>query len=525
MASVKRLLKQVTVEGKIEDPEFTEDLYALMRLEGSGLPDDNRMKAMADKMFKSDPHKGKGRSVPGFYMIIKKRQMLLNQFVKMPYFQALAHQPDLIDSVGRLLRTFNEMYKKVRQSQCQSCQLKPQCAFGQQYGAYMTDISMVIDPDFDKKIDPNCPSYPEVSSLNQMNTAANAFANLLGAVDARSIADQMAGASAAEIADFEKFVADLEVGYDNSEDPVDEEQDYQPTMAGAGGAGKGINFNASFNANHICQTVETFVGKLTQQQLAVYDLGLKFTLALQGKGVKKFTPVKHIDKDKSVENIKSLSEVSKVSASQQAMPEELFDARLAKKQLHKVKHLKPDKDKKKLLYFLIDASGSMKGQLGPNGQHGLFTRGALCSTMSLAMTRKVEKDDGIVFCRFFGGSVGRLFIAHDKESYNDLCKMIADCDYNADSTSIDSALRAAVSDIETACSTFPIAESEVLMITDCEDSLALTSMKEIVKKHEINILDVAGSHKGTHATLKAVANKYYKANESTPDVSKLVTLL
>jgi hypothetical protein len=162
------LMKVVTRELALPDSGFGEDLFALLRLKGSGLPSKDRLLATAKRIAAKE-------QVPwqGVHLLMAKRKTLLEGIVKLPYFHGISvTQKDLVFGVRRMLSTFRTLYLKTRQAQCLGCSLKSQCAFGQQYEKVASDITKVLDPDYQKKVHDNCPHLPEITSANQIAEAS-----------------------------------------------------------------------------------------------------------------------------------------------------------------------------------------------------------------------------------------------------------------------------------------------------------------------------------------------------------------
>lgn len=528
---VKRLLKQIAYEGAIDDPGFVEDIFALMRLKGSGLPDKDRIKVMADAIGAK-----MNRPPIGINLLMTKRKMILEKLIQLPYFMALFAQDDLIASTRRLVMTFRTFYKKVREAQCVTCHLKTTCAFGMQYGQAAQMITKVLDVNYDRKVHVDCPVRPEISAANQFWASVNQLAAVTKAGPVQSVVDRVDGITSKveDVLNANGTVPDVRMDedtlsdVDNCDPDHGDLDDYVPAAAllgdGPGSPGMGIGFRTSFTGNHVCKVTEDFVEQVTREQLAIFELGMRFDVALSSAEALNFKPVEHMADDQEPTNIKSLSDLARLAASQHALPDEVFDAKLEKKELVVANYKEPDeKKKKKLLYLLIDSSGSMALQLG-NGSFGLFTRASLASVMALSLARKARDEGGIIYCRFFEGSAGSRHKAETKAEFASLMQFIGKNDYDGSSTNVQSALNAACRDIRAAKSKTTLAMSDILLITDCEDQLSSDAVKQAMLglDGELNVIDVAGSTTGKSLALVEAANNYYKVNETVPDVSKLV---
>lgn len=513
---VSLLLAEISKEIGVTDLGFSEDVFSLMRLKGNGLPDPARIELMADAITKNSK-----LSKIGAKLLMSKRKMILERMIGLAYFKSLAAQKDLVLGVKRLLISFKTLYYKQRQSQCMSCKLRNNCDFGKQYGNSMTDITKVIDPDFQIKAHQDCPVIPEISFVNQFDAAMQSFLQFMA--QQNQALTQAAGANVGPASGVQALTADdPDPQQDGEIDPESANDDYVPSRGD--GSGDNTGYNNTHTGQHICQVTEAFINQVTNAQLLIFELGRNFDLALQKAKNANFKPVPQVEHDQNQDQIKSESEVSKLVSSQHGLPEEVYDARLKKKQLIKREYQKPD-DKKQLLYLLVDSSGSMSGQLVSNSRYNLYTRGILATVFSLSLARKVKADKGIMFLRFFEGSPSMLHKATSAQDFDDLFQVITKNNYGGGGTDIPAALQAAVTDIERQDAEEALAKSEILLITDCEQALDKAMLKTLLKKHECNVLDVSGGSHGTNQALKALAKNYYKADEAAVDVNKLVALL
>jgi uncharacterized protein with von Willebrand factor type A (vWA) domain len=281
-------------------------------------------------------------------------------------------------------------------------------------------------------------------------------------------------------------------------------------------------------ANHVCQVTEKLIDDLTVKQLAIFELGNKFSKELQEQKQGKFKPTTEVEEDKRTRTIERVSDVQKITPSQHGLPEEVFAAKQDKKMLVKTEHLKQEENKK-ILYILQDNSGSMGGQVGfssggRSSCHGLYTRGSLSQLFSFGIARRVRDDKGTLFHRFFAGAPSELREARGKANdFEAMLEWIRSASFDEGSTDIDAAVKAAVADIKRGGGSLEL--SEILLITDCEAELDASKFPALLQGCELNVLDVAGNGSKEHAVLKAVATKYYKVNESAANVSKLVELI
>lgn len=532
---VSEYLKNMAKQFGFDDPGFVEDMFSLLRLKGAGLPSDDRM----IRLTKYIVSRNKSMSEIGVSLLIKKRKIMLESLLKLPYFHALAKMPDATAALERLIVNFKKLYYKVRTAQCLSCDLINKCKFGKQYSNSVKLITRVIDPDFEKKVHDDCPVRPEIAGLNQMVMAVNAMRQVAsGAPDANiakhkdtdkpspDIADTEAVEEAQEDLDEEleeKPVAELE-----DEDQLDTEDALEDNViigpSENSSSGESVEYQGDHNANGLCNITEKLIRDLSVSQLMVFELGTKFSKELQ-KAVKgKFAPVQELSQSKDTAMIEKVSDIGNIVASQHGLPEEVFNARLEKRGLIKNVNLKRTTKQKKL-YLLIDNSASMSKFLEGNSPFAIFTRGALAAMFSLSLIRNLKEERGKVFVRFFTGQVGDLHSAETSSEFDDLLDYVSTASYISGSTHIPGVLITAHTDMEEA--NVAIGDVEVLLITDTEDYFTAGDVRSLIGEMEVNVLDVSGG--GQNATtsreLKKLANKYYKADHTAAAIKDIVKIV
>ncbi len=542
---VKELLAEKARRFGIDDPGFAEDMFSLLRLKGSGIPDKDRAKAMVRFLAKKF-----SRSEVGLGLIFHKRLMVLKKLIAMPYFKALTMLNDPMAALERMLATFRSLYLKNRQAQCLTCSYLRNCDFGKQYGATMHDVTKVLDPDYSKKVHKDCPVLPEIDSLNQMFAAQRAMAEILAKAaklppQSRTDATKI-GAPSNALPLVEEMESKLkEAALDAIEDAADNDLDADGAASdaltyGDVGYGKGDALTGTHSGSRYCSATEAFLTSLTAQKMAYYEIGRKLSLMLDATKAGKFKPVAEIAKDERQAQMTSMSDLTRLAANQHGLPKEVFEARADKKQLVKRENLSPE-GKKQLLYLLVDNSGSMGSQIG--GVHGLVTRGSLASAFCGALLRRVGLDGGIVFLRFFDGDVSALYEARQKDDFTPLETLVSLASYNGHSTNLLRAINTATTDIKAANAQSELARAEILLITDCEDAFDEKQLRSALQGYETNILDVSGMSairakaqaadpsavipklSNVQDVLKKVATKYYSVNQDEPDLSKMVALL
>ena len=103
-------------------------------------------------------------------------------------------------------------------------------------------------------------------------------------------------------------------------------------------------------------------------------------------------------------------------------------------------------------------------------------------------------------------------------------KMLARCDANGGGTSISTALRTAWADIQSARD--EVAKAEVLVITDCEDTLNLQKLLGDKQRMKLHTLDVSGHSSGDACgTLQALSERYFKLDPTATSLQDMVKAL
>lgn len=527
--NVKELLREINLQFRTGDKGFVEDIYSLMRLKGSGLPSKQR----ADKLTTYLATQA-GINPVSARIMMNKRMQVLKQMTQMAYFKALSTMPDPIDAVRRMFINFQSLYFKYREAQCRTCPLLAKCDFGAQYKNMTTNIAKVIDPDWEKKINSSCPSIPQLEIANQLSEAMERMKQM---AQQQGPEAELAGVpldeKAEEDAEEEAFDSSCDDNLDDIAieaweeenlhfaDPLSKGGDARFHAAGA--------YSGSHTGENYVRHFEEMINKLTAQKLVIFELGQKFGLALTEDKSGHFSPVDEMSQDKKEEKIETESDVPKVLPSQLALPDHLFEKRLAERSLEKKQDLKRIQ-KKKLLYLLIDQSFSMTARLTSN-RFGMMTRGGLSVIFSMALCRRVRDDGGMIFVRFFSTSPASRLTAKVKDDFDPLMRLISHANFNAGGTNILNAVSAAMRDITNAKD--EVAKAEIILISDCEDSFSPQGVIDATKGVELNVLDVSGDTPGGHGSfhydgsksLKAVAKNYHRVDLSAPDISQIVKIV
>lgn len=527
------------------DDAMVQDTYALIRLRGNGIPSDARQQKMMDALVTS-----KAMSKLSARIHIKKRVQIFKELIKVSYFTACSRLTNPVFATERLMRQFRDIARKVRQSQCESCSLKAGCAFGQQYAAAVNDVTKVIDPDFAKKADPNCPHLPEIDYTNQVNDALkmlNVLMNPANVAQNQAVLAQLQKDDKGEdeedsdIDDFGKAADELEkmhqdsdpekIQEDDGEGAPDELEDEDFTPQTIGGYSRG-GASSTFSADYYVKVQEKLIGQLMKAGLDLFEMGQVLDALLNKPGVADFKPTDEIGEEHKQRPMTRPSDIVRADKTELAHDEDIVDQKIAKKSLIVEKDYNPTK-KRQLLYVLIDVSGSMRTQFYTNTQ-SVFSRASLATVFASSLLKKVMNDGGYMYLRFFDTRTSGLTVLDVKEDYENVLKKLRDCDFKGAGTNITHALTIALSDIDAMQK--ELSKATLLIITDADDQLHLTkAQEETLMKREFSVLDVSGvqtMHLSFHSqanyagmVLKRLSKKYYKCDPNSMDIKKLVSLV
>lgn len=536
--NVRKLLAEISREFSIEDTGFTEDVFCCIRNKGYGLPSDERIEAMATALSKAEQ-----TMRPLALITLKKRRQVLRNLCALPYFKSLclAHAADPHVGVRRLLRAFAALSRKVRQAQCVACSLMSKCDFGKQYGQVVTDITKVVDPDYTVKVHEDCPSRPEIDNMNKLSALIAVMRNSMPVPNAQATREEIEEAAKKLKEALKASGADGEgeeddhVGTEEEElafldyDAEDMANDYIPTgLGGSNRADRG--FDATNVGAHFAKVSEDLVDKLSNVDLVLYEIGLQLKAGLAKSSHKKFKPTSEVSEKSEVKNLKSTSDLASVAPAQQALDDDHFDARVAKRSLQ-VRKFQKQEEKKFLLYCLIDCSGSMRDTLGASAKGwSIVSRGQVAATLSIALMQRVTEDGGMVFLRFFADGAGPMQVAKDAVGFKEVSDDIRNQDFNGGGTCLVTAIRTALDDIIGAKS--EIRDAEILLITDADDTIAQTEeqeMKDRMAKNNVKMntlcVNPSGTYGNARTVLPRVSAKYLRVNPSTMNAQQFVELV
>jgi uncharacterized protein with von Willebrand factor type A (vWA) domain len=545
-SDVRAFLEGFCQRYKISDRNFVEDVFSIVRLKGNGLPDVARAERLANFFSQA-----KKTSLVITKAHVNKRIQVLRQMIKTGVFQNFVSGKSSLNDMEfteSLLSGFVKLHSKLRQSQCMTCMFMNDCAFGKQYGAKVRDITVVQDPDYTKKVHPSCPQAPQIDLVNQLGSATG-FANGL-AEDEDKQASMMAATESAQgglpledgsqvpidkqemqqMLEAEEAAIKAQIQADSDLESLDDESEDFMSSVGTNSAGKTIkHYDARHRGGQSVVLDEAMINRLKVSQLMIYELSMKLESLLAKHKQGTFRNTDKLTKERKQDTIKSVSDVSKLVPNQHAQDEDVFNVKLVKKQLIKKQQTEPQ-SKRQLLYLLIDVSGSMRISAGLSNAMGFITRASLAASFSIALSRRVLDDGGILFARAFAGSVGPLYECKEKEKHAQFERAMADCNFNGGGTDIFSALHWAHTDITT--NKGDIAKAEILIITDACDRFQeghIKKLREMFKDVTLNTLDVTAGDStrldGAAKQLDELSDSYMKIDPTKNNLADMVQLV
>ena len=546
-SDVKDFLKSFCIRYGVGDVTFVHDVFSLVKNKGHGLPDQQRVDKMANY------YANKNGVIPLVAKaMINKRKQILNGMAHTAMFQNYAKGASTLtpmEFTETLLSSFQKLHKKIRQSQCMTCHLLNNCDFGKQYGTIIRNITSVIDPDYHKKVNPSCPHAPEIDFANQMANATN-FVNGVASPDgaislqAANTHTAVAGGNSMSpppdaIVPQEEMLAMIEqeelainelMAADSNLEDVEEDPDSNFLGIPIYSAGKGgFKYDArKTGQNRILD--DKIIDRLKISHLLLYQLSKKLGNMLDKSKKGQYKPVDIMTKDRKDREIVSISEAPKAVIREHAESNEVFDAKLAKKQLIKKQHTEPAA-KRQLLYTLLDESSSMSSYAGMGGAMGYVTRAALAASFMIALSRRVCDDKGMIFHRGFTWGVSELRVCKTKEQHTELERNIAESAFSGGGTNIYNALKVVYEDITSHKD--EISKAEILIITDACDQFSTDQAKDLrtwFAKVPLNVLDCVGGEDeensgGAAEDLKSCSDNYFKVDPKKNTLEGMINLV
>lgn len=536
-------LRTLCAQHKINDLPLLQDLYSIAALKGKGLPTAARMVKLEEayaKLLKINKLSVR--------VALRQRRQFLNTVAANPGFLVMtrgANKRHPREITERMLDLYLSLHRKLRQARCVTCQYLSQCDFGKQYGKSVSSVTVVLDPDYAKKMHPDCPDRPTMDELSRLLSAQEELKKL--AEDPNQMA--LMSGNNPEISEFARGLEDefkKVEGFQQGQPqdsatsadtlPSSVTDEWEDTDAEEIGL---RNDSAPFaESDHMTVTFSTpvvkidmgMVDKIQVHQFALFEMAKKLASKLSKAHSGKLKPTEELMKKNKTEVIESLDDVRKVRSVEHARSDEEFTAKLVTKSLTKRTSLK-EEGKKHLIFVVLDVSSSMSSVVASGKPlWSVVSRALLAASFSLAITRLVKSEQGIMFVRYFDGCVGPLMEARTDPEFDMLELTLSRCAFNGGSTNIPGALDAAVGDINAAKN--ELRQAEILLITDCGCSISpswVADFRTKLGKIVLNVLDVASNSDrwelAAGAVLRGLADNYYKADGAAATLDKLVTLV
>lgn len=541
-SEVSDYLKTLCVRFAFNDLPFIEDLYALALTKGGGLPDEARMTKLVEAYAKINE-----MNKLVVKMLLAKRRQVLKDMAANPLFQHLTKKKKVHprEVTEQMLGFYFELYRRVRQSQCMTCSLLSNCEFGSTYGNKVTSVHAVVDPDYEKKVNPACPEKPTMDMNAQVAAAQAAMQQMaqnpaqieLAAKSdpaakglANGIEASMANAEAAQNA----APQDPEEDLDSIPKSIEDAWEQEDTTCGIENMtsvppGSTTTFYSTTFSSPSVLVDMNMVNKIRMHNFLLFELARKLSSKLTKAHKGKFKPTNEVTKTQKTQQIKSVSDVKRVLPREHAQDDAVFDRKLQQRQLS-MRESQTDDQKRHLLYLVIDTSDSMSSCVGSTGLWTVVSRALLAASFGLALIDLIESEHGIVFLRGFDGHVGPLQSAREPVEFTQMRKGLARCSFNGCSTNIVSALTTAVNDIKGAKS--ELRDAEILLITDCGDTISdaeVASMKTLMGSTVLNVMDVSSASSGMElragSQLRQMADHYFKVDGRASTLDQLVSLV
>lgn len=496
---MKMLLHGLSREYGFVDPDFGVDLYCLFRLRGDGLPDDDLVNKMADVVSKK---LSKPRITVS--LLIKKRVAVLSSLKSTFLFRSrmISGYDDPVESVKVILDRFVQLNTLNRQSVCESCDLFEQCDFGQTIGKRSISPKKVMNEELQKKVHDDCPDKPAFDS-DALKQAAEMLRNMTNSKAGMNSQVASGVLSAGDAEAVNKMAQQAES--DAMSDNFDANPDPDPDKEGVFAHGESKGFNATQTNRHFVNVDDTFVQRLTKSSIELWQIARKILRSIEKEGINYKPSVSPEDKRKNT-TIKNSSDVTKIHSHQHAMPDEVFDRKLAEKSLTKRQNLKPEA-RKQLLFVLHDVSDSMNSILAWNPQIS-FSCASMSKSIILAFIEKIRADRGIFCYAPFEGSLGRIQRGDDDASIIRIENYVSKSASNGYGTNIQSALVGSMDFI--AKQTDELKRAEILLLTDGLSDMDYNIMEKARTKADCTVHTVMINPKSSAADFNSYWMKTYE---------------
>lgn len=544
-SATRKAINSIARQYAIEDLGLAIDLSALFKTKGNGIPSKQRIEALA----KSFVRKKLLGSELGAKSLITLRASQLRRICSLPYFQALAaYTSDSVDALKRLFHFLFALQKKLQAAQCIVCKMHANCEFGKQYGDSVANISTVIDPDYALKVNPSCPELPQIAVSNKLFDVSAKLSELISLQSAADKAKLGADDPSPELAADNLTPAQVEQSMapllftsgEGTEEALDadpahlegDDAEYTVSKRNTPAWARTRSYDNAHSGKHVCYATERLIDSLSGTNLQIWALGRTLDIALAAGDTQSLKPTVEVSRTAEQARMCSLTDLPRVLPSELSLPDSVYEHKLLKNELA-ISQQMQTAEKRHLLYVLVDSSHSMGGYI-PGSRFGLFTRGSFSALFTSALVRKVRREGGIMYVRFFTGRPGHLHIGGITTGRPTVAENAADHswelldtavranNYAGGGTDLLAVLSVAEQDVLKANQQIPLAKATILLVTDCEDTRDPERMAFYKNmKVPFSVLDLIPESPNDDLYLKEVAQKYYKLN-SLDNVEKMI---
>lgn len=507
--SVETLLDEVCRGKRISDVDYVRDLYALMRLGGNGIPSEPVLTKIIDAYGNTYSDTKTGRLM--VRIVLAKRRSLFNRLVKTAMFahrvQTRKHLAETdLEVLERWLGTAFIIGQKRQVAVCTVCKLASSCKFF----AYTSSIDVTVltpmftmDPEITKLIHADCPQKPKPDAASALEAVADTLDEIAQAGEVAGSVSQEVPANLMEMIGkaqqeatkqhynmLGEIAADLENNFTGI-DTNTEDSSNEPVIDFQNGNSADFRASHTFTSGNPVQLVSPdAINKISVTQLVILRLAMKLDSAV-GKRLATAKKTNEFTTRKKQSKMERVSDLPQVNSAAHALPDDVLDARIAKRDLVRRHNEKPE-TKSQLIAIVLDASFSMRTFLGGTVL-GPVLRSTLAQCFTLAICRRACLDSGMIFFRTFSGSVTPIIEADSPDTFDNLMRVVASVSFDGGSTNIDHAMTTTLKDIDDAKGR--LSEAELLLITDGLSEIGpaqMTEIKRMAKDVSISTLHIIG---------------------------------
>lgn len=284
---------------------------------------------------------------------------------------------------------------------------------------------------------------------------------------------------------------------------------------------------STFSGAYLPDDVLDVANTLKDRKLVIFMLARKF-LSKMDSGGKARDDESKTPKRESYRTNRTVGESAKALPAEQLKDDLLFTTRAATKQLLVRKHEDKKKDGTSVFHILFDSSPSMHGWVR-DSLGMLASRAEIGAALAIATLMRMMRKKSYAMFRSFAGTPGPLHSAEGNEILT-LIKLISLCDFSGGSTEIGRALDAARGDIEDVRAQSDalnqkIKDIEILLISDTEDDSVYMEAKtrEALKRGIIRLNTVHIDFRRSENTiLRNLSSTYVRTDFTEKSLDKVL---